>query len=103
LFVACTDGIVVHDLAHDGAIVQRATTGKGVDNIDYLPARALLFVASREDGKLNTFKVQEGGKLSPIVQAVTRPGARNAVVAPDGTAYIADSAGGTILVVPPPR
>jgi hypothetical protein len=101
LFVACTDGVVVHDLAHDGAIVQRGKTGKGVDNIDYLPARGLLFVASREDGKLTTFKVEEGGKLSSWGAVTTRPGARNAVAGPDGTAYLTDSSGGTILVVPP--
>jgi DNA-binding beta-propeller fold protein YncE len=103
LFVACTDGVVTHDLAKNGAIVQRATTGKGVDNIDYLPARALLFVASREDGKLTTFKVEEGGKLAPARAVATRPGARNAVVDPDGNAYVADSTGGTIVLVPAAR
>jgi DNA-binding beta-propeller fold protein YncE len=48
LLVACTDGVVSLDLRHRGKMVGRIKTGNGVDNIDYLAARKLVYVASRE-------------------------------------------------------
>src|SRR6185312_17389298 len=39
LFVACTDGVGVFDLAHDGKSTDRLKTGAGVDGLDYDAAR----------------------------------------------------------------
>ena len=44
LFVACTDHVQVLDEAHDGAPLGKLEAGGGVDNLDYLPSRRLLYV-----------------------------------------------------------
>ena len=46
LFVACTNGARVLDLAHDGKVVGRVDVGAGVDNLAYDVARRRLFVAA---------------------------------------------------------
>jgi DNA-binding beta-propeller fold protein YncE len=102
LLVACTDGVVALDVAHGGRPRGRLKTGKGVDNIDYLPARRLLYVASREDGTLTVARVADDGGLEMVATAPTSKGARNAVVDERGNAYIADSPGGKIIVVKAP-
>ena len=102
LFVACTDGAVALDLAHDGKAVGRLKTGGGVDNIDYHPGRRLLYVASPKDGKLVIARVAEGGALSPLGDAPTAKGARNPVVDGGGVAYVPSGTTGQLLVVPPP-
>ncbi len=102
LFVACTDGAVTLDLAHDGKVVGRLKTGAGVDNIDYWPARKLLYVASGQDSTLTIVRIADGGEPTPIASAVTGPGARVVVVDGNGTAYVADSKGGRLVVVKAP-
>jgi DNA-binding beta-propeller fold protein YncE len=99
LFVACTDGAVALDLAHDGKPGGRLKTGAGVDNIDYLPGRNLLYVASGKDATLTVARVAAGGALTAAASAPTAKGARNPVVDANGTAYVADTAGGRIIVV----
>jgi DNA-binding beta-propeller fold protein YncE len=102
LFVACTDGAVARDLRHDGKEVGRLKTAAGVDNIAYSPKRGLLFVASGKDGTLTIARVDPKGALRAIGSFPTAPGARCVVVDGDGTAYVADSAGGRLIVVKPP-
>jgi DNA-binding beta-propeller fold protein YncE len=103
LLVACTDGAVALDTAHEGKVLGRLKTGGGVDNIDYLPARKLLYVASREDGKLTVAKVGDDGTLAKVSESPTAKGARNAVVDAAGNAYVADTAGGRLIVVAAPK
>lgn len=102
LFVACTDGAVTLDLAHDGKPVGRLKTGGGVDNIDYHAGRKLLYVASPEDGKLVIARVADGGALTQLGDAPTAKGARNPVVDGAAVAYVADSPDGRLVVVTPP-
>jgi DNA-binding beta-propeller fold protein YncE len=102
LFVACTHGAVVLDVAHDGKPVGRLETGGGVDNLDYCAARRLLYVASGSDGKLTLAHVAAGGGLKVVATVATAKGARTAVVDAKGTAYLPDSMGGRLLVVRPP-
>jgi DNA-binding beta-propeller fold protein YncE len=102
LFVACTDGAVTLDLARDGKVVGRLKTGGGVDNIDYHGPKRLLYVASAKDGTLTFARVAEGGALAAVGTVPTAKGARNPVVAAGGTAYLADSLGGKLIVVEPP-
>jgi len=99
LFVACTDGAVVHDLAHGGRQVGRLKTGGGVDNIDYHAGKSLLYVASALDATLTIARVGRTGELTSTVVVPTAKGARNPVVDARGTAYVADSQGGALLVV----
>jgi DNA-binding beta-propeller fold protein YncE len=102
LFVACTDGAVTLDLAHDGKPVGRLKTGGGVDNIDYHGGRRLLYVASPKDAKLVIARVGDDGYLTEVAAVPTAPGARNPVVDGAGRAYLADSAGGRLVVAAPP-
>jgi DNA-binding beta-propeller fold protein YncE len=103
LFAACTDGAVALDLAHDGKEVGRIRTGRGVDNVDYAVKPGLLLVASGADGKLTFARVEKTGALTRLGSAETAKGARCVVAGADGTAYVADSAGGRLIVVKPPK
>jgi DNA-binding beta-propeller fold protein YncE len=102
LFVACTDGAVARDLGQAGKEVGRLKTPGGVDNIDYAAKRGLLFIASGAGGTLTVARVGAAGALSALTSIPTAQGARCVVVAADGTAFVADSAGGRLLVVKPP-
>jgi DNA-binding beta-propeller fold protein YncE len=102
LFVACTDGIVVLDAGGDGRVLDRAATGAGVDNIDYVPSRHLVYVAAAKAARLSVFHVADDGHLSLVATAPTAQGARVVVADAAGRAYVADSAGGRILVFDPP-
>jgi DNA-binding beta-propeller fold protein YncE len=102
LFVACTDGAVARDLARAGKEVGRLKTTGGVDNIDCAAKRGLLFIASGLGATLTVARVSGTGALSAVTSIPTAQGARCVVVAPDGTAFVADSAGGRLMVVKPP-
>ncbi len=102
LFVACTDGAVALDLAHQGRVTGRLKTAAGVDNIDYFAPRGLLYVAAGGDGTLTVAHAAKDGALQAIATAPTATRARNAVVDGSGTAYVADSIGGRLIVVKPP-
>jgi DNA-binding beta-propeller fold protein YncE len=102
LFVACTDGAVTLDLAHDGKVAGRLKTGGGVDNIDYHAERRLLYVASGADGTLTIARVADGGALAAVVTAPTGKGARNPIVDTKGTAFVTDALGGRLIVIDPP-
>jgi len=102
LFVACVDGALVLDLAHDGKQLARLKTGKGVDNIDFHAGKRLLYIASRDDATLTIAHIDEQGTTQVVATAHTAKGARNAVVDHAGNAYVADSVGGTVIVVRAP-
>jgi DNA-binding beta-propeller fold protein YncE len=102
LFVACTDGAVALDLAHDGKQVGRLQTGHGVDNIDYAAQPGLLLVAAGADATLTFARVEKSGALTKVGSAATAQGARCVVAGADGTGYVADSPGGRLIVVKPP-
>jgi DNA-binding beta-propeller fold protein YncE len=102
LFVACTNGVVTLDLAREGKVVSHLKTGAGVDNIDYFPPRSLLYIASAKDATLTIARVGDEGSLTAIAAMPTAEGARNPVVDGTGTAYVADSHGGQLIVIQPP-
>jgi DNA-binding beta-propeller fold protein YncE len=99
LMVACTDGVRVLDLAHDGAVLARLATGAGVDNLDYLAEGHLLYVAAGKVAKLLVVRVEDNGAMSVTRTVPTSEGARNAVVDAAGNAYVADGPKGRILFV----
>jgi DNA-binding beta-propeller fold protein YncE len=103
LFVACTNGLVALDAGGDGRVLDRADTGEGVDNIDYVQSRRLVYVASAKAETLSVFRVADGGRLSLVVTAHTARGARVVVADESGRAYVADSGGGRILVFDAPQ
>jgi DNA-binding beta-propeller fold protein YncE len=103
LMVACTDHVEVLDTGKDGQILSKLDTGKGVDNLDYLPERRSLYAAAAGAGTLTVAHLDENGVLKGTASVATAKGARNAVVDEDGVAYIADGPEGKILVVRPAR
>jgi len=103
LMVACSDHVEVLAAMSDGRILSKLDTGAGVDNIDYLPGTRSLYVAAAGAAKLTVAHLDEKGGLKRLAALETAKGARNAVAADDGTAYVADGPDGKILVVRMPR
>jgi DNA-binding beta-propeller fold protein YncE len=102
LFVACTDHAATLALRAGGKLVSQAPTGDGVDNPDYLPGRQLLYLASGKAATLHVLRVANDGGLTQVAYAPTAAGGRVVVVDRRGTAFVADSAGGQLIVVEPP-
>jgi len=102
LFVACTDHAATLALRSGGKLVSQAPTGDGVDNPDYLPGRQLLYLAGGKTSTLHVLRVSDDGGLTQIATATTAAGGRVVVVDRRGTAFVADSAGGQLVVVEPP-
>jgi hypothetical protein len=98
VFVACTDRVLVLDGARDGAKVASLDAGEGIDNIDWLEAKRLLYVAAARAAKLVIATVDDRGQPSVIASATTTDGARNAVAGGTGNVYATDSLGARLLV-----
>jgi DNA-binding beta-propeller fold protein YncE len=101
LFVACPDLVKVLDAGHDGKELSKIETGPGVDDIAYLEQRRELYVGAARAAKLTVAGVGPHGVLKLVRSVATVAGARNAVVTEQGAAYLTDSRGGKVLVVPP--
>jgi YVTN family beta-propeller protein len=99
LMVACSDHVEVLAAGAQGAIVSKLDTGEGVDNIDYVPGRRALYAAAGGAAKITVAHLDDHGVLQSTATVATAKGARNAVAAEDGTAYVADGPEGKILVV----
>jgi len=91
LFVACSTLAEVLDAGHDGAVLSMVDTGDGVDDIYYAPATHLLYVGAARAGKLTIAHADDKGRLSIVAQVPTQEGARNGVLAKNGTLYLAHS------------
>jgi DNA-binding beta-propeller fold protein YncE len=112
LLVACTNGVVALAVGSAGGggggttgtgrVTGRIATGSGVDNLDYDPRTGLVYVASAADGVVTFARLDAAGALAVVGKATTAPGARNAVIDAQGTAYVPDSARGRLIVVRPP-
>ena len=103
VFVACTDRVQVLDTAHDGAVLASLDTGGGLDNIDYVADKGLLYAAAGKAGRLTVAQVGDKGQLRVLASAETAPGARNAVADASGNVYVADPKGAHLLVVRGPE
>ncbi len=104
LFVACgAGGVKVLDAGKDGAVIGELKTGAGVDNIDYLEKRHLLYAASGKDGLLTIGEAKETGAIEEFATAKTVAGGRTVIIDGDGTAYVPDSKGGKLWKVKLPE
>ena len=98
LFVACAfEGL--RSLDSHGKIVGQLETGAGVDNIDWLASKKLVYVASREEGKLTVVQAGADGSLKQVSTAPTFKGGRTVMIDGAGNAYIPDSKLGRLFVV----
>jgi DNA-binding beta-propeller fold protein YncE len=102
VFVACTDHIVVLDGAHDGAVLGKLDTGAGVDNIDWLDSKHLLYVAAGKAARLTLVHVDDQGHATVFASGATTEGARNAVADTSGNAYLTDAVNARLLTVAAP-
>ena len=66
------------------------------------PGPASCSSPSGRDAKLTTARVAANGALTRVAASPTAAGARCVVAGTDGTGYVADSAGGRLIVVKPP-
>lgn len=101
LFVACMARVVSMDIAHDGKVLGSIATGSGLDNIDYLPTRHLLFAAAADAAMLTVARVDEHGGLQKLAIWPTEKGARGVVVDSKASAFVMDPYGGRILKLTP--
>lgn len=99
LFVACTDHVQVLDAAHEGAPLAKLDTGAGVDNLDYVEASGLLYVAAGKAAKITVARFDEKGNPTVVASGTTAAGARNAVADGKGNAYVPDPGAGSLLVL----
>lgn len=91
LFVACSAQAKVLDVGRSGSVLSSIATGDGVDDIDYVPTTHLLYVGAAKAGNLTIARADKAGHLTLVAQVPTHEGARNGVVAKDGTVYLAHS------------
>jgi DNA-binding beta-propeller fold protein YncE len=101
LLVACTDGVVALD-EHSGARKGRLDTGAGVDNIDYLAERKLVYAAAGRAERLTVAELGDDGSFRQVAQEKVGKGCRVVVATPDGTAFVADGGNGQLWVVKRP-
>jgi len=101
LIVVCPSSIETLDVARDGAVLSQLPVGDGLDAIALVATSHLVFAAAGRAEKMTVATLGSDGKLSPVATVATAKGARNAVAAEDGTAFVADGPAAAILVVPP--
>ena len=101
LFVACAmTGVNAVD-AKTGARKGHVDVGEGVDNIDYLPSKRLLYATAGRSAKAVIAHLEDDGNLRTVKSEEVGKGARVIVATPDGTGYAADSGGGKLWIVRP--
>jgi hypothetical protein len=97
LVVACTDRLHV---MKNGAVVSELLAGAGIDGVDWLPSKNLVFAAAAKAGRMSIARLEDDGKLTPVASPKTAEGVRNAIVDELGNAYAIDPRAGRLLVVP---
>ena len=102
LFVACAIGKVrALDASKDGALLGEVDAGEGLDNIDYLQSKHRVYAAGGRAGTLTVAEADAKGALKKITSSKAALGGRVVVVDSSGTAYVADSKGGRLVVIKP--
>lgn len=102
VIVACTDRVRVVDPTKGGALLSELATGAGVDNLDYLEAKKVLYVAAGKTAQLFALSLDDQGKLAVVAVGKSEARARNAVVDADGNAYVVDPKAPQLLVFTAP-
>jgi hypothetical protein len=100
LAVACTTGVVILDAGGDGRVLGRLEVGAGIDNIDTWPGRHQVLAAAGRAATLTAVAVDGQGKPSLAWATRGAAGGRVVVVDARGGAWIADSRGGRLVLVP---
>lgn len=101
ILVACTASLHVLDGAHDGVRLGALDTGPGVDNIDILNTKKLVYVAASKAARVSVARVDDGGQPSIVATGTTAQGARNAVADANGNIYVVDAKLSQLLILSP--
>ena len=98
LFVGCAEGKAVVMNVEDGRPLSSATSGDGVDIIDFNPTLGHLYFPGGKTATMAIFAVSAAGKLSLLETVPTAPGAHCVVADASGNAYVCDPKKGRLLV-----
>jgi len=98
LFVGCGEGKAVTLNAADGKVLSSATSGDGVDIIDYSPKLSHLYFPGGKSATMAVFAVSAQGGLSLVGTAPTASGAHCVAADAAGHAYVCDPRKGRLLV-----
>jgi DNA-binding beta-propeller fold protein YncE len=96
LLVACSTNTEVLDAGHGGAVLSSVETGDGVDDLDYVPSTRMVYVGAAKAAQLTVAHLDAAGKLTIKEKAATHPGARNGVVAKNGTVFLGHGGGAAL-------
>ncbi len=104
VFVGCVNvGLEVYDGAHDGALVGKVETGRGVfGGMAYVEATKRLYVAAAWAHRLSTIELSDHG-VPTVVATTTIPDANGGVVADATSAYVVDPETARLLVFASPH
>jgi len=100
LFVACGEGrIAVLSLTRNGALIDTASVGSGVDMVDFDPSLRHLYAPAPGDSSLTTLGVSAAGRLSQL-GSIALPGAGDCVAsAGRGGVFVCAPRDGALWVV----
>ncbi len=100
LFVGCAEGrATVLDVDHDGRQLSSASTGSGVDIIDYDAQRRHLYVPGGTSATLTILGVSDAGELSVLGTLAVANGSRCVTSDGNGHVFVGDPKGGRLLVI----
>jgi hypothetical protein len=103
LFAACAEGgATVLDLEHDGSVLGRVTTARGVDVIAYDPGRRHLYLPSASDGRLTIVGVSKSGSLAVLGSMPGEKGTHCAAADDRGGVWLCDPVHGRLVVIRDP-
>jgi DNA-binding beta-propeller fold protein YncE len=97
LFAGCAEGKAVVMSAADGRELASASSGDGVDIIDYDAGSRRLFLPGGKSATMAIFDVSPDGKLSLVRVVPTAAGSHCVAAAPNGSAFVCDPKKGRLL------
>jgi hypothetical protein len=100
LFVGCSEGrAVVLDVDHDGKQLSSASTGVGVDIIDYDAKRGHLYFPAAKDANLTILGVSAKGELAVLGTFPAAKGSHCATTDGNGHVFVGDPQAGRLIVI----
>jgi DNA-binding beta-propeller fold protein YncE len=103
LLVGCEDGTATAlDVDHDGRLLSKVQSGRGVDIIAYDAKRAHLYLPGDESATMAFIAVGRGGQLRVLGTTPTVEGAHCVTTDERGHAYVCDPTHGQLLVIDDP-
>jgi len=96
LLVACSTKTEVLDVGHTGTVLSSVDTGDGVDDLDYVSSTRTVYVGAAKAAQLTVAHLDAAGKLTVKEKVATHAGARNGVVANNGTVFLGHGGGSNL-------